>query len=493
MSDRLELFATAWVHGEIVEEAVVGPGHTLLIGPGGQIALPAPEGAPYVLEATWSGLAEVVVADGRSRLHRMGADDALDLQLGPVRILLQLVPRFTLRRTRPIAWEGSLAWGLVVLATTLLTLQVDVVMRNRCAWFGIDCGGGDPSSGIEVNAEYIARLLDKDFAGEENVENRPVEVPEHPVVHTRREFLPAGQADGADPTPGGADLVEPVPVRAPPGEEVSAAPAEKVEPVEAIELAPVGAVVEVEGQEPTEVDPSSGEDLPEDEVVDPEAPEQEAAADDQEGWGLHDWMDASPEEREVRLMIEVARRRLAIDPNDTDALSLLAYYQYLGEDLDGAMATYDKLIALEPEDAAAYNNKALILKRRKDWPREEMLYRTALALDPEDTTALNNLAVNLAHQARFDEALAIMKRLEVELPDDAYSDLHRAKIAAQMGDDAGALAYLDRALGRMASLDLLHHIEFRQDIRLDPSFERLRDDGRFRAILRKYYGKEAPI
>ena len=42
-------------------------------------------------------------------------------------------------------------------------------------------------------------------------------------------------------------------------------------------------------------------------------------------------------------------------------------------------------------------------------------------------------------------------------------------------------------------LDTLHHIEFRQDIRIDPSFANLRGTARFKAVLTKYYGKDSPL
>jgi len=45
----------------------------------------------------------------------------------------------------------------------------------------------------------------------------------------------------------------------------------------------------------------------------------------------------------------------------------------------------------------------------------------------------------------------------------------------------------------MKELDTLHHIEFRQDIRVDPSFRRLRQTQRFHALLVRYYGNDAPV
>ena len=146
-----------------------------------------------------------------------------------------------------------------------------------------------------------------------------------------------------------------------------------------------------------------------------------------------------------------------------------------------------------PEDPAGYNNKALIFKRRGDYAEEERLYRVALDLKPNDTTAMNNLAVNLGHQGKFEEALGLMKELEVLTPGDPYADLHRAKIYAEAKNEEMAYVYLIKALEGMKALDTLHHIEFRQDIRLDPSFKVLRKQSRFRSLMWQYYGTDAPI
>ena len=86
-----------------------------------------------------------------------------------------------------------------------------------------------------------------------------------------------------------------------------------------------------------------------------------------------------------------------------------------------------------------------------------------------------------------------MRQLEVLDPGDPYADLHRAKIYAEMRDDERAYEYLEKALEGMKALDTLHHIEFRQDIRVDPSFARLRQSHRFRGILVRYYGKDSPL
>ena len=79
-------------------------------------------------------------------------------------------------------------------------------------------------------------------------------------------------------------------------------------------------------------------------------------------------------------------------------------------------------------------------------------------------------------------------------PDEVpYAELHRAKIAASEGKHNRAYRHLKKALSLVERLDTFHHIEFRQDIRLDPSFDGLRKEGRFRQLLRDVYGEDSPI
>jgi tetratricopeptide (TPR) repeat protein len=252
---------------------------------------------------------------------------------------------------------------------------------------------------------------------------------------------------------------------------------------------------------PIEELPDLSEPDPGDGIVDSEDPDArddmpEPPAEEHEGWGVPDWYDeedSTADTLEVDVMLSAAKRLLRIDPESAYALSVLSYYQYLAMDYEAAKDTYDKYIELYPEDAAGYNNKALIYKRLAEYDTEENLYRVALAMEPNDVTAMNNLAVVLGHQGRYDEALAIMAQLELLDPGDPYADLHRSKIYADMGEDARALEYLDAALRGMQELDTLHHIEFRQDIRVDPSFEALRATKAFRELLWSYYGEDSPL
>jgi tetratricopeptide (TPR) repeat protein len=479
---RTELHVTASFFGEVVEETFHGRGGTVQIGNSEAMAVPTPEGWPFLAQVSWHGRNKAVVQDHEGRQHPLEPGDRFSVTAGPVSLSLELVPRYLLRRTEEVPVWGSLAWFAVVFAVTLMTTQAEIVYKNRCPWFGIDCPiASNADSGVGgFTAEYLARLLREDYAGEDHgllePEERETGEKENPSF-----YMPAG-SEGPVTEMGGAADVAAEEIRTP-------TPEEEVMMPEVVE----------EQLELVADDVGTPVDLPEltiQEEQDLEGELAELPAEDRRGWGVQDWYDATDEaleELEIEYMLRASKERLRIDPNDPQALSVLSYYQYLAEDFAAAEATYDKYINLFPDDSAGYNNKALIYKRKGEYTTEEGLYRVALALRPDDVTALNNLAVCLAHQGRYNEALLLMKQLEVLDPGDAYAELHRAKIHAAIGDDELAYHYLQKSLDGMAQLDTLHHIEFRQDIRVDPAFEKLRHTKRFHAILVRYYGDDSPL
>ena len=491
------LYAAASFHGEVVEESFVRTGEPLQIGNSPALGVPVPAGFPYIALVTWQSHDSCSVRDGQGNVHVLTPSDDLDIDLGAVSLRLSLVQQYRLRRTEPMSVTSALAWFAVIMMFGLVTSHGAFLGRNYClitSAVGIE----DPrcfSSGDEANnywsAEYLARLLREDLDGEDQGVIEHLDRIERPDAERETEdfYMPAGN-EGPITDMGGAEETAPEPIRTDEEDQVPV-PREQVEeqmPLFAENGTPIQAPEEEteaqDGDEGLEVDPTE------------EAPDVEAPAEEDEGWGIPDWYDEEDkalEELEIELMLRVARQRLRIDPNDPASLSLLSYYQYLAGEFDAALETYDKFIELYPEEAAGYNNKALVYKRRAEYEKEEGLYRTALYYQPQDVTAMNNLAVNLSHQGRYEEALAIMDQLEVLDPGEPYNDLHRSKIHAEIGNEDQALDYLRKALEGMARLDTLHHIEFRQDIRLDPSFEALRATERFRAILHEFYGEHSPL
>jgi tetratricopeptide (TPR) repeat protein len=497
------LHAAASLNDRVVEERAL-PRGTLQLGNSPVLGIPTPRGYPYLARITWESPRSVLVVDGRGRHYRVEPDADVEIVAGPVTVRLSLVLQFAMQRVESVSLASTSIWLTLFLLLSVSISSASVAYDKRCSWwplwgtsevFGLGwCDENKPSGGtvmgVDVTAEYLARLLNEDFAGDEQgVLTKSLERPDA-EKKSRNIYMPAGNKGPLDRM-GGAEDTSPTPIRTPDVEAVSSAKKsveERLAPLFAEQGTPID-------QLPEFLEPEDG--LSDAGSVDAEDDSTlEAPAEEEEGWGIPDWYDeedAAIEELEIDVMLKIAQRRLRIDPEDAQALNILSYYQYLAEDYDDAEKTYDRYIEIYPEDPSGYNNKALIYKRRGEYQREENLYRVALALDPTDVTAMNNLAVNASHQGRQDEALAIMRQLEVLDAGDAYAELHRSKIYAEVGNDDQALHYLRKALEGMQRLDTLHHIEFRQDIRLDPSFSTLRKTYAFRAMLDEYYGTDSPL
>jgi Flp pilus assembly protein TadD len=447
-----------------------------------------------LVRVAWQGdqRAEVAIGQGSDAVRAtVRPGRRVVAEAGPWRVRVELVTSAAPVGHAP-AWGPPLAWLALVLLTSTAVSQVGVAAQLACPIAGVWCpaaptSADPPGSTVEI----LARLLRKDYAGDADQGFIDAPTPPQDAPRHGDAFLPAGD-DGPPTRPGGAAVTRDTPDRreaagsaAPRRAAADTAPTPTPPPAEA-DAPP--AVAEADAP------PGDLDDAPRAPADDGRAPSP-GRAEEHLGWGVRDWLDASPAIDAAELARRAApmTRRLAIDPDDPAALSALAYYRYLQEDWVEAERLWDRLIELDPSQSGPYNNKALVYKRTRQWAKEEALYRYALHLDPDAPTPMNNLAINLAHQGRFDEALQLLERLAHLQPGDAYTDFHRCKVYAARGDDDTALAYLRRALHGMGDMDTMHHIEFRADLRLDPALARLRRDPRFIAMLAAFYGADSPV
>lgn len=490
-SQQHGLRVTVRFHGRVVGQNVHWPRSSPVVGLTLPEAVPGSENG--LLRLRWLGRDHVAidpmvpqVPAGEVTLERgwrWRDGDAVDVDL-------DLVP---LQR----AERGSRETGDIAFLALILLLSVAVGQLEMLISLFASSGGAPAASTWEPSPEYIARLLNKDYDGADEGAPPLNDRPEHPKGAPSF-YMPSGNTGPLDRVGGGAKQGDHV-SRAEPAEDEDDDASDEVADGSEPKLQGTSPMLEesgtpqdgIEGAEQAEEQPGSGEQDKGEEAKKPEDPIERFV-----GWGFKDWFDvkdsrADPLKEDFRRQLGLVRQRLKIDPDDPWAINTLGYYAYLAENHDLGEESFQKMIKMYPDEVAGYNNLALVYKRSGEYAKEEALYRKALELDPTDEHVLNNLAVNLAHQKRYEEAEQIMAALEERSPDDPYADLHRAKVFASEGKRRDAYRYLEKALKGSRDLDTMHHIEFRQDIRLDPAFQELRHEERFARLLHGAYGADA--
>jgi uncharacterized protein (TIGR03790 family) len=117
-----------------------------------------------------------------------------------------------------------------------------------------------------------------------------------------------------------------------------------------------------------------------------------------------------------------------------------------------------RAVELEPRLLSANLQLAVIYTEREDHDRAIERYRRVLASDPTNLTALNNLAYAIAvNKQQPKEALSLAERALAVAPEPLVLDT-LAWIRHLLGDDAGALPLIERALAGVGdNVDVLVH------------------------------------
>jgi tetratricopeptide (TPR) repeat protein len=134
-----------------------------------------------------------------------------------------------------------------------------------------------------------------------------------------------------------------------------------------------------------------------------------------------------------QLAIDWFKKAGAVDPTQDAIWSHLAE-AYVGlaatqngaeqdATLNSAAETYEKSIALKPDDAAAHNNYALVLARLKKFPEASAELQKAAAIDPANGGKYYyNLGAMLVNKAQYNEAADVFKKA-IELTP-SYAEPH---------------------------------------------------------------------
>ena len=158
-----------------------------------------------------------------------------------------------------------------------------------------------------------------------------------------------------------------------------------------------------------------------------------------------------------------AGKALALDPDNVYALIVLANIDATEGRIDKAKAGYERALKLDPSNAIAHLDYALMLPLRQSLAES----LEAVRLDPERVAAQNNLALAYLDLGEYQGALPAaqgMMRLEPDSPDSAfllasnYALLHRIEDAVKVFDQAKPQTSLAKQLiaaGRLAYQSVL--------------------------------------
>ena len=136
----------------------------------------------------------------------------------------------------------------------------------------------------------------------------------------------------------------------------------------------------------------------------------------------------------------------------------VAYYQAEAGELDAAIATYDRILAMRPRyaDAVAYRGHAY--DRKGDLAQAEKDYRRAIALEPTHVESYRGLDRVLSQQERYDEVVRYWNRYLKRRPKDPVALLARSGIYHRKGQSELAKRDVNAAcqFGNKEACDVVH-------------------------------------
>jgi tetratricopeptide (TPR) repeat protein len=143
-----------------------------------------------------------------------------------------------------------------------------------------------------------------------------------------------------------------------------------------------------------------------------------------------------------------ALERVGKEKPETEALvmSVLMQCYVRGGQPEKAQAYYDQRLRDEPQNPAAYVERARFWQELSDWPQALADYRSALALDSLSMDALLGRGEVHSQMGKYELALADFERALRLSPDFSPAYFRRSQLYGKIGDTQRALADLDQAL-----------------------------------------------
>jgi TolB-like protein/Tfp pilus assembly protein PilF len=167
----------------------------------------------------------------------------------------------------------------------------------------------------------------------------------------------------------------------------------------------------------------------------------------------------------------------SIDPVSSIVARDLAVIHFYRRDFEMALEQCDHTIELNPHFAPAYWILGVIQEQRRDFDESAAAFQRAVHLSPQTPRMHGALGRTFALSGRQKEAVDVLRKLEAYAKERYVSPLEFAWIHFALGAVDLGFQWLTRAAEDRA-FDLI-------SIKVDPRFDRLRDDPRFTAIARQ--------
>ncbi|XWK91314.1 MAG: tetratricopeptide repeat protein [Phormidium sp.] len=120
--------------------------------------------------------------------------------------------------------------------------------------------------------------------------------------------------------------------------------------------------------------------------------------------------------------------------------------QYYRGDFQGAIASYDKALAIQPDKHEAWNNRGIALGNLGRFEEEIASYDKALAIQPDKHEAWYNRGIALGNLGRFEEEIASYDKALAIQPDYHQAWYNRGNALGNLGRIEEAIASYDKAL-----------------------------------------------
>ena len=173
--------------------------------------------------------------------------------------------------------------------------------------------------------------------------------------------------------------------------------------------------------------------------------------------------------------IAEAMRARELDPLSLETNRVLGYRLYQARRYDEAVEVFHKIIEMDPTYDSAFTIMAYAYNAKGQFKEAINAYQEAIRLGDESTSVQVYLGEAYVGNDEREKAQAILK--ELQTTKEYVSPGELAVLYAALGDKEAAFASLSKAYED-------HDLQL-QFLKVDPSYDRLRDDPRFADLLRR--------